>query len=224
MSHLPGPLVVSFSGIDGAGKSTHIAALQEAIAQMGWQCRVITFWDDVVVAGRWRESFVHRVFGSERGVGAPGMPVARRDKNVRSSYLTAIRCLLYLADAIHLRMVLRRLRREKSEVILVDRYIYDELANLPLGGRVFASFARLAAGIAPRPELALLIDAEPEVARARKPEYPLEFLGESRDSYLRLALLLGGMRLIPPLPLDDAQQAIWQAFVKIAGGKVKQAA
>lgn len=207
------PVVVSFSGLDGSGKTTQILALREAIAQLGLRSDLITFWDDVVVGTRYRESFVHKVYGSEKGVGAPGRPVERRDKNVRAGYLTVIRHLLYLADAVHLRFVLSRARRGGARVIIMDRYIYDELSNLPLENRVSKICAKLIAKIAPRPQLALLLDADPVLARARKPEYSLEFMHQSRRSYFRLAQLLGCITIIPPSALEEAQRAVLTSFL-----------
>ena len=210
-------ILISFSGLDGSGKSTQIAALREAIHHLGLNSRLITFWDDVVVATRYREGFVHKVFGSEPGIGAPGHPVERRDKNVRVGYLTLSRHLLYLADAIHLRMVLKRARRESDDIFIVDRYIYDELANLPLENRFSAWYARMLARIAPRPQLALFLDAEPEAARARKPEYSVPFLCQSRRAYYRLSRMLPGIVLIPPLPLEEAQHLILTGFLRTLG-------
>ncbi len=68
----------------------------------------------------------------------------RRDKNVRAGYLTLMRHLLYLADAVHLRIVLSRARRGGAQVIVMDRYLYDELANLPLENRFSAAYAQAA--------------------------------------------------------------------------------
>jgi thymidylate kinase len=215
--NLSEPILVSFSGLDGSGKTTQIIALREAIAHLGLPSELITFWDDVVVATRFREGFVHKVLGSEKGVGEPGRPVERRDKNVHSAYLTLTRHLLYLADAVHLRLVLSRARLDGAQVIVMDRYLYDELANLPLNNRFSAFYAKLLAWIVPRPELAILLDTDPVAARARKPEYSLDFMHESRNSYFRLAQLLGSITVIPPLALEDAQRAVLTAFLRVLG-------
>src|SRR5512140_824250 len=122
-------VILSFSGMDGAGKSTQIANLREWIAARGQSVHMLAFWDDVVVLSRWREGFVHKVFKSERGIGAPGRPVRRRDKNIRKWYLTPLRLGLYLLDAISLRRVVARGRRSGSDFVIMDRYIYDELSN-----------------------------------------------------------------------------------------------
>ena len=67
----------------------------------------LSFWDNVVVWSSLRERSAHRIFRGEKGVGSPDRPVARRDKNVKSWYLSAIRMLFYLVDAIRLNFVAR---------------------------------------------------------------------------------------------------------------------
>ncbi len=207
------PLLISFSGVDGAGKSTQITNLQEFLRARGLQTKLLAFWDNVVVLSRYREGFVHKVYGSERGIGAPGKPVNRRDKNVRKWYLTLVRHGLYLLDAMHLVTVVAAARKSGVDVVIMDRYIYDELANLPLGNAATRIFVRMISNFVPRPDIAYLLDANPEEAVQRKPEYPLDFLRECRSSYHRLAQILGYMTVIPPLPLAEAISEVEQAFL-----------
>ncbi len=202
------PLLISFSGLDGSGKSTQIENLRSCLAAAGYRTTLLAFWDNVVVFTRCREGFVHKVYKSEIGVGVPERPVHRRDKNLRKWYLTLTRHALYLLDAVNLSLVLRRTRRSQSEVIIMDRYIYDEWANLPLRSAVTRAYVRLQHAILPRPDIAYLLDADPEAAHARKPEYPLEFMHRCRAAYYRLAVLLGTITVIPPLELEQARQAV----------------
>jgi thymidylate kinase len=208
------PLLVSFSGLDGSGKSTQIENLRQLLDARGLTIRLLAFWDDVVVLTRYREGFVHRVYGSEKGIGTPDRPVNRRDKNVRKWYLSIVRHLLYFLDAVHLALVVRRARSGGTDVIVLDRYIYDELANLPLSNPMSRIFVRLVAALVPRPDVAYLLDADPELARARKPEYPIDFLHECRRSYFQLAGVLGYMTVIPPLPLSEAKREVEIAMAR----------
>jgi len=68
-------------------------------------------------------------------------------------------------------------------------------------------YAKLLLRLTPRPHLSYLLDAEPESAYGRKPEYPIEFLRQYRNSYLELAKL-NGMVVVPPLPLDEASRQV----------------
>lgn len=206
------PFLVSFSGLDGSGKTTQIENLRSHLDAAGLKSVLITFWDDVVVGTKYREGFVHKVYGSEKGIGAPGKPVERRDKNVRRWYLTLARHALYFVDAVHLCEVVARARRGSPDVIIMDRYIYDELANLPIANSLSRGFIRAVGALVPRPDIAYLLDADVEAARARKPEYPVDFMHKCRQAYMRLNHTLKHMTIIPPLPLEQAKHSVIKAF------------
>ncbi|MEO6911297.1 MAG: thymidylate kinase, partial [Edaphobacter sp.] len=61
--------------------------------------------------------------------------------------------------------------------------------------------------LTPKPEAAFVLDATPEIAFARKPEYPLEFLHSNRNAYLDLARL-AGMIVISPSTIDQAHAEV----------------
>jgi thymidylate kinase len=208
------PLLVSFSGMDGAGKSTQITNLRAHVERSGGHVVLRAFWDDVVVGTCYRESFSHAVLNSEKGIGAPGKPVERRDKNVRSWYLNAVRYLMYFADAVNLGRVVRHARMSAADVIIFDRYMYDQLANLPLNNALTRAYIAVIRLVIPRPDVIFFLDADPEAARARKPEYPVDFLIENRRAYVRLAELIGGVTVVPPLPLDQAVSHVTEEFGK----------
>jgi thymidylate kinase len=107
-----------------------------------------------------------------------------------------------------LRRATRRAMRSGNELVIFDRHIYDELANLNLRNPLIRAYARGLMRIAPRPQVSYLLDAEPEAARARKPEYPLEFLRANRQSYLALNQLVGGLTVIAPMPIEAAKQEV----------------
>lgn len=206
------PLLISFSGVDGSGKSTQIDSLRSALHNAGLKTTLLTFWDNVVVGVKYREGFVHKVYKSERGIGAPGKPVNRRDKNMRGWHLTLARHILYLLDAINLRRVVARAkRRSGADVVILDRYIYDELSNLNLNNSLSRGFVKLVHGVVPRPDIAYLLDADPIAAYARKPEYPVEFMKKCRRAYFDLAGILRTMTVIPALNLPEAKLAVLKA-------------
>jgi len=210
------PLFVSFSGMDGAGKSTQIDALRSWLKVSGLRVRVLTFWDDIAVFGRFREISSHVLFKSEKGIGSPDKPVERHDKNIRAWYMTPARFFLYFADALGLAAAIRKISREKdADVIIFDRYLDDELVNLNLNGSFSRTFARFLLKICPRPDLAYLLDADPVLARKRKPEYPLDFLYWIRDSYLVLGKLSGDLMVIPSGDVAEVASLIRERSEKL---------
>jgi len=207
------PVLITFSGIDGAGKSTQIEKLSEHLAQEGLCVRRLAFWDDVALFRKAREGFSRRVLQSDSSVGTPERPVERRDKNAQMWPLLVGRGILYVLDLINLRRVVREAKTEGAGVIIFDRYIYDQLAALPMDHWLAQLYARMLLRITPKPELSLLLDAVPEMARARKPEYPLDFMRRYRSSYLELRKI-AGLQLIVAADPDDVHLAIVSHFTK----------
>ena len=199
---------VSFSGMDGAGKSTQIHNLRTRLTDAGLKVSIVTFWDDVARLTQLRETSGHTLFKGDKGVGSPDAPINRRDKNVRSWPMTAVRYFLYLVDAVSLRLVVKKSLKSDADFIIFDRYAYDELANLTLSNPLTRLYVRFIMWVVPRPHVSYVLDADPVQARARKPEYPLEFLYFCRASYLALNDLIGGMTVIPPMPVEDVAREV----------------
>lgn len=205
------PVIITFSGIDGSGKSTQIQKLREYLAGNGIAVRELTFWDNVVLFSGLRSGFSRHVLQSDGHVGTPDKPAERRDKNKQNPVLLLGRSVLHIVDLVNLRRIFRKLKSEPAGVIIFDRFMYDQLAALPMRSRIARAYARLLLKFAPKPDLALLLDAVPEVARARKPEYPLDFMREYRSSYLKLRDFTN-LQLISPGEVDDVHRAIVSRF------------
>ena len=144
------PILITFSGIDGAGKSTQIEKLREYLTQQGLSVRILTFWDNVAVLSSMRSGFSRKVLQSDGNVGSPDKPANRNDKNTRSFPLLVGRSLLHLLDVSRFRKIVRRERASGNDgVIIFDRYIYDQLAALPMHHWLARAYARLVLALAP---------------------------------------------------------------------------
>jgi thymidylate kinase len=215
-------MLISFSGVDGAGKSTQIANLCAKLNEGGLKVRIVTFWDDVATLKGLREEAGHKIFKGDKGVGSPEAPIERRDKNVRSPFMTLVRLGMYVLDAVSLRGKAARAVRSDADVVIFDRYIYDELANLNLRNPLIRLYLECLIKLVPLPDVAFILDADPVQARKRKPEYPLNFLHENRRAYLRVADFLGTVAVIPPLPLEQAKAEVVRRVWECAAFQIRR--
>jgi hypothetical protein len=127
-----------------------------------------------------------------------------------------------LLDAFSTRRAMHAALRSSVDFLIFDRYIYDELANLNLRNSFMRAYARLLMKIVPRPGVSFLLDADPLQARARKPEYPLDFIHLNRQSYLDLGRLLGEITVIPPMPIDDVQREVLYHALRALSGSAAE--
>jgi thymidylate kinase len=211
------PILISFSGIDGAGKSTQIQKLRSYLTDAGISVTELTFWDNVVMFPRLRSGFSRVVLQSDGSIGTPEKPANRNDKNAQSLPLLFGRAALYIFDVLNLRRIVTRARSQDTGVVIFDRYIYDQLAAMPMDSWLARSYAKILLALSPRPDVSYVLDAIPEVARARKPEYPLDFMHRQRKSYMRLRQI-AGLQIVPAGEPDEVLAVIVERLQKCALG------
>ena len=198
------PLIVTFSGIDGAGKTTQIETASAHLSQMGYRVARVAFWDDVAVLPKLRTGVSSQVFKKK-----PDSASLRHDKNVRTWYLTLVRSFFYVLDTLRLRQVANRLRNsEDFDFIIFDRYVYDLLVQVRSHSWWARTYRKALLALTPSPDNAFVLDASPDEAFKRKPEYPLSFMHEYRDEFLGLREFVPLLEVISPATIDEVHQQI----------------
>ena len=202
--------IVTFSGIDGAGKTTQIQFASWHLQKKGYRIARAAFWEDVAVFPQLRTDVSARVVSTAPD---PSRPLSlRNDKNVRAWYLTLIRAMFYLLDTLRLRLVVRKLRATSVDFIIFDRYVYDLLVQIAPRHWYTRLYNRALIALAPTPHLAFILDASPDEAFRRKPEYPLEFMHEYRRAFLKLRDFVPQLMVIPHGTVEDVQHRILESL------------
>jgi thymidylate kinase len=203
------PFLISFSGIDGAGKTTQIEYLSKYLQELGLRVVRLSFWDNIAVWSKMRAGVGERTaeFCHADLIGEDAF-VPKNNKHIRKWYLTAARSCLYVLDVVRLRRVLSHQDRKNADVVIFDRYIYDQIANFHSHSFAARIYSRLLLKQAPVPDLAFILDTSPAAAFARKPEYPLEFMRENRQSFLGLRELVPKLIIISGAEAEDVRTDI----------------
>jgi thymidylate kinase len=200
------PQIVTFSGIDGAGKTTQIERISAHLILQGYRVARVSFWDDVACMSNLRAGISLAVLQKEQ---APRHQIAlRNDKNVHTWYLMFIRAVFYLLDALRLRRIVSQLRIGNHDFVIFDRYLYDQLAQFHSRRWLARAYIRLLAGLAPKPEFAFILDALPDEAFSRKPEYPLAFMYNYRREFLGLSKFIPHLVVIGPSSVENVHKRI----------------
>jgi thymidylate kinase len=178
----PTGFVVAVLGPDGSGKSTLLDLLENGLAPLGRS------------VARFHLKPVKSL--------ASGTPVSDpHAKEPRGAFLSTLK-LLYLASQYVTGWWTNVwwLRR-RSGIVLFDRYFQDILAD-PRRYRngAPASIVRLIGSLVPRPDLFLILDVDPEIARSRKAEVSLAEGRRQRGAYQAIATATPNARLIDANP------------------------
>ena len=202
------PVRVSFSGLDGAGKTRQIDAL---VAAVGEHHSVEVLWLPTKV---WPEPLLNRLpasfrsrLGPKRTTVVSDPPVSRtRGEQVsptqtmpttrgRNSFADALRSATWVGigtfAAVSAGLSLRRRASNSSaDVLVLDRYRLDSLVKLQFWYSEVSEawLARVVGALAPAPDVEFLLRVDPAVAYARKPEqWSVDQLLRQARLYDRLA-------------------------------------
>lgn len=203
------PFLMTFSGIDGAGKTTQIEHFSSCLQKQGLRVLRFSFWDHVAVWSKLRAGVGHLSVdsGHANQMGERSLP-PKNNKCVRKWYLTTARLGLYMLDVARLRRLLASQPIRNSDVVIFDRYIYDQIANIDSASFAARLYAKILLSQTPAPDLAFVLDASPTAAFARKPEYPLACMHQNRQNFLRLHELSPQLIIIPDAGAEDVRREI----------------
>ena len=196
-------MLITFSGLDGAGKSTLIEWLRLALEEQRHQVAVLHLEHNVGVYAAVRRlrdgvaRLTRRSSGSPPSVAAPGggrrATLLRRIRDA-VVWSKVVRRVIYPLDVVVFLCYRAYLEGIRGRVLIMDRYFYDILVDVSSTGA--RRWIRWLKRITPTPTLPLLLDTGPEQAYARKGEYSVEYLRDRWTAYGEVfPWVRGGVRL-----------------------------
>src|SRR5437899_11805972 len=178
-------MLITLSGLDGAGKSTLIQGVLAALEERGVPVAVLHLDHDVGVYAAFRKVRDGGVGPtvSQPGDANPSLALRMRNAVVWSKVL---RRLIYPIDVLVLLCYRAYIEGIQRRILVMDRYHYDTLVDLwseSIWGRLWTRVLKV---FTPTPALPILVETSPEVAFARKQEYSVPYLRDRWNAYTRV--------------------------------------
>jgi thymidylate kinase len=195
----PTGLLVVIMGPDGAGKSTLIEHLVQAVSPAFRRHKVF----------HWRPSLLWK----RKGVCDTTQPHSRP---LHGGWWSVARLFAYVLDYWLGYQLLIRPLLARSGLVVFDRYFDDMLIDpkrYRYGGPMW--LAQALRSVIPKPDLVLVLDADEEVFLSRKQEVPLNEVRRQRHLYRTFTAGYTSTRIM------DASRSILQVTAESAGAILK---
>ena len=222
--------LITFSGLDGAGKSSQAEALRNALEQLGWTTAMqwvrlewTTLWENrwLGVIGWPARASLGLLAGVRRSPDGEAPPtltptaVRERSRFVSNVWVTVVAFAHASAQRREVRSHLRR-----GAIVICDRYTLDAAAHLRFRygeQRPFRFPIGVVHRFSPRPLRSYFVDVPAETAYARKAEqYSLEELARQAQLYREEAPGLGVRKLDGQRPREELcaeiAEDVWRAL------------
>lgn len=189
-------MLVTLSGLDGAGKSTLAEALKTSLEQNGTPATVSHMNQQIgLYAGvrNIRDAFLRTIRSPQPKPDTPSVasedtpPAHGRAKTMlleirrRIIWNKELRRWVDLGDLATFLVYRLYVEKVRGQVLIMDRYFYDRITDIADGRhwRYLRWFARLT----PVPDVAVFVEVSPEEAFSRKGEYSVDSMTLRRAVY-----------------------------------------
>lgn len=214
-------MLITFSGLDGAGKSTLIEWLRTRLEAQGHRVAVFHMNDHVGLYAYLRavrdravpdRAVPDRVARpAATGPRARVKPVLRRVRNA-VVWNKPLRRWIYLLDLgvfFCYRLILEQAR---DRVLIMDRYFYDTLVDVSDGRHWF--WVRLLERLTPTPTVPVFLDIGPEESFRRKGEYSVEYLRRRYQAYQQVFEWVPSVVHVVNDDFDVSRAALWRGIAQ----------
>ena len=195
-------MLITFSGLDGSGKSTLVEYLKESLEKDNRKVAVSHMNYDIGLYSVLR-SLNKKITGNanETQSHAPREEAHAGKFHSRTAKLRyklvwnkGLRFLIYPLDVVIFVFYRFYVEKVNRQVLIMDRYFYDTLVDVTGARRTLR--LRFLSWLTPTPTLPVYLDVTAERAFERKSEYSVEYLNRRRLSYQKLVANLPGVLVL----------------------------
>jgi thymidylate kinase len=183
--------VISFSGLDGAGKTTVIDALKEKFENEGKTVKIFTMYDDLSFYAFLRlfRDGVRKLFGRKIELPKEAETDPNFDPHPNSFVYKIIRsrpskAMVLAIDTLSMYLFLL-IKTKRGEVVLLDRTSYDYIVDV-LPKQYKKIHISIALFFSFKPSLSVFVNTPAQVSFDRKGEFTVEYLTWRSVAYTQI--------------------------------------
>lgn len=175
-------MIVSFSGLDGTGKTTQAELLVDYLRAQGVDCIYRH-----AIKNTLYYFIVHNIVGKVSPKTKSGLEKGlRQDKSPRSfNFLSQVKKLFLLIDVIYFKLRYGSYKANRQKTIICDRYFFDEMVQAEYLSVAGDAFLDLYGKFLIEPDITFFADVEPGLACSRKEEdgYGMDYFNAKSRLY-----------------------------------------
>jgi thymidylate kinase len=197
-------MLITFSGLDGSGKSTLVDFLRQSLENENQKVAVSHMNYDIGLysAIRFLRNKTNGHTTTQASETHRPRDLAYQNKfRSRAAKLRyhlvwnkSLRLMIYPIDVLIFLCYRFYIEKINHQVLIMDRYFYDTLVDVTGARRSYR--LRFLSWLTPTPTLPVYLDISPEKAFARKNEYSVDYLNRRRLSYHKLISALPEMLVL----------------------------
>lgn len=219
-------MLISLSGLDGAGKSTLAEALRSRLEKNGVRAVIFHMNKDVGLYAYLRNArdavkssfrsrpsessaddrLRHPATGPDRPIGSA--KAALLEVRRRIIWNKSLRRWVDLGDLATFHLYRLYIEKVRGRVLIMDRYFYDRMADIADGRRW--RYLRWFSRITPAPDVAVFVEVSPEEAFRRKQEYSVESMTSRSATYKEIFSWVQGSVTLCNNDLEEAVETLEQ--------------
>lgn len=238
-------MLITFSGLDGSGKTTLITSLTETLRSKGYKVKTATMYYDLSFCAYVRKmrDWIKNKVQLEKKVSVD--PLTSKVDNssefkwdgkiidpkiIVDDKKGFLRKLIYgffrsrfvkrmflFFDLLDIMIYRFVFEKVKKHILITDRYVYDSLADVVDVCSSNMLFVNMFLKLVPEADVPIFIDVPAETAYIRKQEYPIGYMKWRREVYLKIFKLLRSHIIINNENMESSKKNIEEVVCKRMG-------
>jgi thymidylate kinase len=195
------PKVITFSGLDGAGKSTVINALKEKLEQDGLSVKVFTMYHDLSLYAHVRlfRDGIRNFFGKvvelpKEAKTNPNFDLYSDSLVYKAIRFKPLKAMVLPVDTL-LTYLFLLINTKNIDIVLIDRTSYDFILDV-IPTKYKKMHISIALFFSFKPSLSVFVDTPAQISFDRKGEYTVKYLDWRNAAYVQLFSVLDNQIVI----------------------------